>query len=465
MSSRQELNLQQTQTLRLTQQQLRFARMLEMDSAEIREAVENELEANPALEKDEVESSAETGTKEKPAEWYEAAGRGGYVSDEPSAGPADAEWSLADSLREQAGQLEVSVNVRRAVDYLIDSMDLNGYIYRPADRLRDDMEFQEGIRVSEAEMEEAVACVRQFEPAGVGATDLRDCLLLQLRRRQESEERNLAIRILEDHYDLFVKMHFDRLAPVLKAGKEKTDRAVAMIRRLNPKPGGAVGLTAAEMANSVTPDFVVSYAEGEGGGLVLALSNSVPELRVSKSFEDAVKGLKGNDNTRRDPYVMAGYREARGFMELLRQRQSTLMRVMGAIMKLQRQYFETEDVYQLRPMIIKDIAAETGLDISVISRVTANKRVETPWGVFPLRFFFSDSVGGGAGSEEGEDVLTNRKIEAEIRTLVEKEDKRHPLSDEKLREAIAARGYDVSRRTVAKYRDRLGIPVARLRKH
>ncbi len=468
MKNSQEIGLRIGQQQRLSQQQLRFVRMLEMNPDELRSAVETEVEANPALETEErtEESLPEIDRTDGGSAWESSRPlqRGyrdyGTTPDIPFA-PEDRTGTLADFLLGQLGQFNASEKVLAGVRYLIGSMDSNGYIYRPAESLRSDMEFHEGLVLTDEEMAEAWRIVRHLDPPGVGASSLRESLEIQLERMEPSRIRNLALRILREEYDLFAKKHFDRIASALGEKKQAVADAVDLIRSLNPKPGASVGSPADDVANIIVPDFI--FDRDDEGNMSIALNNRFPELRISQSFDEAVASLKTPAEKKRNSYVLGNWREARDFIELLSQRQTTMMRVMAAILKLQKEYFETEDIYRLRPMIIKDVAAETGLDLSVISRATANKHIETPWGTFPLRFFFSDTV----GEENGEDTeaLTNRKIEAEIRTIVEGEDKAHPLSDEKIREAMQARGYDVSRRTVAKYRDRLGIAVARLRKN
>ncbi|MBD5283560.1 MAG: RNA polymerase factor sigma-54 [Bacteroides sp.] len=475
MRNSQELGLRIGQQQRLSQQQLRFVRMLEMNPEELRAAVETEVEANPALESEERsgESLPEIDRTDGGAEWggpgsswsgdralMRGYRSGGDATEIPFA-PEDRTGSLADFLLGQLGQFNASENVLAGVRYLIGSMDSNGYIYRPAENLRHDMEFHEGLVLTDSEMAEAWKIIRRLDPPGVGASSLQESLEIQLERLAPGRTRDLALRILKEEYDLFTKKHFDRIGSALGERKEDVARAVELIRSLNPKPGASVGSAADDVANVIVPDFI--FDRDDDGNMSLTMNNRFPELRISRSFDEAVAMLKTPAEKKRNSYVLGNWREARDFIELLSQRQATMMRVMGAILKLQREYFETEDIYRLRPMIIKDVAAETGLDISVISRATANKHIETPWGTFPLRFFFSDTVGDENGADT--EALTNRKIEAEIRTIVEGEDKRHPLSDEKIREAMLARGYDVSRRTVAKYRDRLGIAVARLRKN
>lgn len=475
MDTSQDLSLNLTTRQRLSRQQLRFVRLLEMNPDELRDAVEAETEANPALEQEitpgesmpEIDRTEGTdiNTSRGFTSWSgDRRLMKGYGSNdednERSFSPEDNTRSLTDYLLGQLGQFSLSDKTMAAIRYLIGSMDPNGYIYRPQSNLRQDLEFQEGVTVSDEEWEEAWQLVRHLDPPGVGATDLRDCLLIQLDRKPEDPVRDLARTILIDRYDLFIKKHIKKIASSLRKPEAEVEKAVSLIRSLDPKPGSSVADTVEDAANVIVPDFI--FERGENGEMFVTLNNRFPDLRISQSFDEAVRALKTPSERKKNPFVLSNWREARDFVELLRQRQNTLMRVMSAILKIQHEYFETEDIYMLRPMIIKDVANETGLDLSVISRATANKYIETPWGIFPLRFFFSDTV----GTENGEDneALTNRKIEQEIRTVVENEDKAHPLSDEKIRETILARGYDISRRTVAKYRDRLGIPVARLRR-
>jgi RNA polymerase sigma-54 factor len=323
------------------------------------------------------------------------------------------------------------------------------------------MAFGPGIDVTETEAKEALDTVQDLEPYGVGAADLRECLRLQLVHLPQSQRRDDAIDIIDKQFEAFTMKHTHRIISGLKIDRERAKEAVDLILSLNPKPGAAVN-TDWDSANIIVPDLVVW---NEDGNLSVALNNRIPELEIDRSFSEAVAEMEGQAKRRQKKgteFITSRYNDARDFIRILKQRQETLMSVMTAIVKIQHDYFMTQDVYRLKPMMIKDISAITGLDLSVISRATNNKYVATPWGVFPLRFFFSDSIGDEG--DEPSDALTNRKIEAEIAALVEKEDKRHPLSDEKIRLEMEARGYDVSRRTVAKYRDRQGIPVARLRK-
>lgn len=459
MSQIQRTELTQTQVMRLSQQQLRYVRMLEMTAPEVEEAVERELEDNPALTVDEDERDAgmpkmtrgelmHVGSRGKSDDSYEY-----VVPDTPE--------TLREHLMAQLSERGLTPEVEATARYLVDSVDANGYLRGDMDQMLDDMAIYHSLDVSGETMDEALAVLQSLEPAGVGARTLRECLLLQLRRLDASEERDDALRIVEDQFEAFSMKKWHRLVSTLRITQERVNNAIGLIRRLNPKPGSAFGDGLSEAGNIIIPDFAVDRDEATGR-LTVSVCNRIPELRIDSTFEEAYRNLRRDSRgkvEKGNEFIYGRYGDAVDFIRILRQRQETMFAVMTAIVALQKEYFETEDVYRMRPMMIKDIAALTGLDISTISRATANKYVTTSWGVFPLRFFFSDSVGESADTE----ALTNRKIEAEIRKIVEHEDKRHPLSDDKIRQVMNERGFDLSRRTVTKYRERCGIPVARLR--
>lgn len=460
MASNQSLSLDQRLSMRLSAQQLRFVKLLEYNTPELEEAVERELDDNPALE---VAEENEPADSEMPSYRYGYSG-GQRAADESANydfSPPDSGENLYDSLLRQLAERNLSPNVLAAAEYIVGSLDSNGYLRRSLGNLINDMAFGPGIDVTETEAKEALDTVQDLEPYGVGAADLRECLRLQLVHLPQSQRRDDAIDIIDKQFEAFTMKHTHRIISGLKIDRERAKVAVDLILSLNPKPGAAVN-TDRDSANIIVPDLVVW---NEDGNLSVALNNRIPELEIDRSFSEAVAEMEGQSKRRQKKgteFITSRYNDARDFIRILKQRQETLMSVMTAIVKIQHDYFMTQDIYRLKPMMIKDISAITGLDLSVISRATNNKYVATPWGVFPLRFFFSDSIGDEG--DEPSDALTNRKIEAEIAALVEKEDKRHPLSDEKIRLEMEARGYDVSRRTVAKYRDRQGIPVARLRK-
>ncbi len=449
----QNLELTQKIGIRLSQQQLRFVRMLELNAPELDEAVERELEDNPALGV--TEETTEEDTRRYPA----------YVPRQPrddyQFSPADETENLYDQLLSQLSERKLDAKVETAARFIIGSLDYNGYLHRSLRDIVDDLAFGPGVEVSMAEAEEALKAVRSLDPPGIGAADLRDCLRMQLEAMPASEVRDNALRIINDAYEAFTMKHKHRVMSLLKLDADDAGAALDLILTLNPKPGAALGNDPSAGSNVIVPDYVVNIEDGE---ITISLNNHIPELRVEQSFEQAMRNLERTSRgkpKKGSEFIVTRYNDARDFIRILTQRQQTMMQVMTAIVKIQEEYFRTEDVYRLKPMMIKTVADMTGLDMSVISRVTSNKHVALPWGIFPLRFFFSDTIGE---EKEGGDAATNRKIEASIVSLIEAEDKRDPLSDRKIMEEMQAQGYDISRRTVAKYRDRQGIPVARLRK-
>lgn len=457
MASSQALNLDQRQTLRLSAQQLRFVKLLEFNAPELEEAVEKELEDNPALQISDAspEPTAREYTPSPSRQWSPE------DADSYDFSPPDTQESLYDNLLRQLSERNLAPQVKEFAEYIIGNLDPNGYLRRSPESVADDFLIQTGKEISPGDARSALEAVRDLEPYGIGASDLRETLLIQLRHLPHSQEREDAIRILEEQFDALAMRHTHRIISGLKISADRAHDAIELISSLNPKPGSA--LSSDNFSNNIIiPDLILDNEDGE---LTLSTANRIPDLVISRTFSEAMRELESRQrkaDRKGGEFIMSRYNDARDFIRLLRQRQETLLNVMGAILKIQKDYFDTQDLYRLRPMMIKDIAAITGYDMSVISRATANKYLSTPWGIFPLRFFFSDSIGDE--SEEGNPVLTNRKLEAEISSLVEKEDKKHPLSDERIREEMERRGFEVSRRTVAKYRDRLGIPVARLRK-
>lgn len=439
--------------MRLSQQQLRFVKLLEYNAPELDEAVERELEDNPALSV--KEEHPEEDTRRYPG--YSASSgtdMSNYVQ------PDDSE-SLYDSLYQQLSEKRLDPKVEFAAKYIIGNLDANGYLHRDINLLRNDMAFGPGVEISPEEAAEALTIVKSLEPVGIGASNLQETLLLQLQRLPQSAERDNAIRILEECYEAFTMKHKHKIMSALKLTERETDAALDLILSLNPKPGASLGHGTEDHTNIIIPDFIVT---NEDGNIHISLNNRIPELQIDESFSQAMENLERSAKGRvkkGSEFVVTRYNDARDFIKVLTHRQQTMMDVMRAIVKIQKEYFLTEDVYTLKPMMIKNVSEETGLDLSVISRATANKFVATPWGIFPLRFFFSDTVGETSGDAP---VATNRKIEAEIKAMVDKEDKQHPLSDQRIMEEMNKKGYELSRRTVAKYRDRIGVPVARLRK-
>lgn len=451
-SSSQNLETRQTLSQRpiLSQQQLRFVKMLELNAPELEEAVERELEENEALE--EKEETTEEDIRRYPLYALSQGAREDYEF-----APADTSASLYDYLNAQLPERNLPPRVEQGARYLIGNLDGNGYLRADLGELVDQMAFREGLDLAPDEALLALQTVQSLDPPGIGASDLRECLRLQLEALPADPVRDLALRIIDEAYYEFTLKHKPRIITRLGADRDEVDKAIKLITGLNPKPGASMSSDPTDSANVIVPDFLIDDTDGE---LTVTLNNRVPELRVSQTFEQAIATADRTPTGRPrkgSEYIVSRYNDARDFIRILSQRQQTMMTVMSAILKIQKEYFLTQDVYRLRPMMIKDVSDLTGLDMSVISRATNNKFVATSWGVFPLRFFFSEK-------KEGTEEQTNRKIEARLESLVNAEDKRHPLSDQRLMEEMNSLGFDLSRRTVAKYRDRLGIPVARLRK-
>lgn len=461
----QRLATEQKLSQRLTQQQLRFVRMLDMSAPELDEEVVREMEANPALEADDPTPVAGDDIQSYTPEarqWssYRAASNSDDFSDMPM---ADSAPSLYDSLLTQLGQLHLPDEVAVAARFIIGNLDPNGRLQRDPAFLVNDLAFSEGIDLPQPVMDKAFEVVRTLEPHGVGAISLADCLSLQLKYLPQSQTRDDALRILNEQYEAFSMLHTHLLVSRLRISRQRVADAIDLIKTLNPKPGASVE-SAPAGSNTIIPDVIIDTSGKEP---VISLNNRIPELRISETFSIAEKEMEQKAKKKRDnpdrEFIINRYNDARDFIKSLRLRQEAMMSVVTAIVRIQKEYFETEDIYRLRPMMIKDIEAITGQDASVISRCTANKFVALPWGILPLRFFFSDTVGDNS-AEDDADSLTNRKVEAEIRRIVEAEDKKRPLSDEKITRTLQDAGLNISRRTVAKYRDRLQIPPARLRK-
>ncbi len=479
--------LSQTQGLRqkLTPQQVQFVRLLEMNGPEIEEEVRRAVEDMPALEAADPAEHAEGGLTEDGAtfnETPEQISRADFASDddipdnyiprgafsarrdtyipEPSTSPDAYGETLFESLtRQLEQQLEVSDEERLAAKHIIGNLDDNGYLTRDIRSIADDILMAEGTEITPETVSRVWQMVRSLDPPGVGATDLRDCLLLQLDRMRRSTEQLTAREIIRDYFDLFSKRHFDKIASALGITRDALDDALAVISRLNPKPGALLAPSGLEdRSRHISPDFLVE--PDSDGNLSLTLLNRIPELNVSQTFaEDTpLPPASPREAAAARLFIKSRRDDAQGFIRLISMRQEALYRVMAAIMAVQREFFLTDDPSRLRPMVLRDIAARTGYDLSVVSRATQGKYVATPRGTYPLKMLFNER------SKDNDDATTSPRISAFLTELVEAEDKAKPLSDEQLTSLLRARGLDIARRTVAKYRERLGFPVARLRK-
>ena len=370
--------------------------------------------------------------------------------------------SFQERLMEQVRLRYLSEKEDIIAETIIGNLDEDGYLSRDIESIVDDLAFSQNVSVTEEEVEAVLEIVQDLEPAGIGARNLQECLLLQLKRKQDGNiTRYTAKIILEDYYDEFTKKHYDKIKSKLEIEEEDLKEAIAEIVRLNPRPGGS-SKEAGKPLGTITPDFMVMEHEGK---LELTLNGrNAPELRVSRSYENMLRSYaEGAKTSKGDKeavlFVKQKLDAAKWFIDAMRQRQETLYFTMRAIVEYQREYFLTGDESNLKPMILRDISELVGLDISTISRVANSKYVQTNYVIFPLRHFFSESI----VSDSGEEVST-REVKQILAEAVENENKRKPLTDDKLAEIIKEKGYTIARRTVAKYREQMNIPVARLRK-
>ena len=368
--------------------------------------------------------------------------------------------SFTQSLQEQLGYRNLTEHQRTVASFIIGSLDEDGYLRRDIESLVDDLAFRAGVESSAEEVEQMLKVIQEFEPSGVGARDLRECLILQLEDKKRTPSVDNAIKVLETQFEAFKNRHFQKIMARLHLGEDEMKGVLDEIRRLNPSPGGQVDDSYNDQAQQVVPDFHLEY---ENGQFILSMPRfSIPELRINRKYSEIMENGKYSDS-RADKeaatFVKQKIDSAKWFIEALRQRQNTLQSTMQAIIDYQHDYFVDGDETNLRPMVLKDIAEITGFDISTISRVVNSKWIETHFGIFPLKYFFSE----GLENSEGEEVST-REIKKALREMVDGEDKHNPLTDDELVDGLADRGYKVARRTIAKYRAQLDIPKARLRR-
>ena len=372
--------------------------------------------------------------------------------------------SFYDQLKEQVGEMELTDKERDIIEYLIGSLDDDGLLRKDLSIVSDELAIYHNIDASEKEIEHVLLILQAFDPAGIGARSLQECLLLQIERRDPSKLRDLMERVVNDYFEAFTRKHWDKIQEDLKLNDTQAEALFHELRKLNPRPGASLGETVGRSMQQITPDFIVDTQDD--GTITFTLNNGeVPELKVSQSFVDSMKEYQQNkDHLSKQTkeallYIKKKVDAAQGFIDAVKVRRHTLTVTMRAIIQLQRQFFLDGDEASMRPMILKDVAEKAGLDISTVSRVSNSKYAQTRWGTFPLRHFFSD----GYVTESGEELST-RQIKAALRDLVDAEDKRKPLSDDQLKDLLAQKGFPIARRTVAKYREQLGIPIARLRK-
>lgn len=480
---------------KLSPQQIQLMKLLQVPTAILEERIKEEMEENPALElsedshedeynndlKDEFENGEEEFENDGSEDEYENIDISEYVSDgddeiadyklrddnypeadEGKVSPHRTETSFHEHLLEQLGLMKMDDREQRMAEQIIGSIDDDGYLRRETAAIVDDLAFRQNIDCTEQEVELMIQRIQRFDPAGVAARDLQECLLLQLRRlKAEGRDVDTAITAIEHYFDEFTKKHYEKIQRGLGIDDEGLREVINQIIKLNPKPGGNYSdITKAE--SYVVPDFFIF---NNAGKLELTLnSRNAPDLRISEGYRDMLKEYdRGSKKDKRQKEAVLFIKQkidaAKWFIDAIKQRQHTLTSVMQTIMDYQHEFFLTGDETTLRPMILKDIAERTNLDISTVSRVANSKFVQTEFGTYRLKFFFSESL----STESGEEVST-REVKKILSDLIEAESKRKPLSDERLTELLQEKGYNIARRTVAKYREQLNIPVARLRK-
>ena len=469
INQKQVLSLQQ----KLSPQQIQMIKLLELPTVQLEQRIKQEIEDNIVLEEEERPAEDEQAPQQISVEEYlreddtpaYKSRINNYSKDDRQRPVYLTEGrSLQEYLVEQLGYRNLSERDMRLAVYLIGSIDEDGYLRRDLESVADDIAFSVGIETTAEELERLLNVIHELEPAGVGARNLRECLLLQMEQMPvRTRARRLARRILTNYFDEFVKKHYEKLMTRLQVSEEDFREAIGEIKRLSPKPGNLYTEGGTDTTPYIIPDFILDYHDGQ---FDLSLNSyNVPEVRVNRRYTEMIREMVAPDGTVREKdreaiqFVKNKIDSAKWFISAIRQRHDTLMRTMQTILDYQREYFRDGDKSKLRPMILKDIADRTGLDVSTISRVVNSKYVQTQFGIILLKSLFSEAM----QTESGEEV-SSYEIKNILQECIDEEDKRKPLTDETLMDILNAKGYRIARRTVAKYREMLGIPVARLRK-
>lgn len=497
-------NLQQKLGLKINPLQIQLIKLLELPTYQLEQRIKEELESNPLLEEGEDMPEMEAETTD-----YEAGGEDenfdeGQSEEEREEGPSESDdfsledyisddddipdyrlsasnvskddegkdfifsqgASFRDSLLAQLGMRNLSDFERNVAEYIIGNIDEDGYLRRDVENIVDDLAFGAGIEITEAEVVRLLGIIQQFEPAGVGARDLKECLLLQVNHKLAETPNNPVLldarQILEECFDEFSRKHYEKISRRLKFTDNRLKEAIDEILKLNPKPGGTISDTSiGHEAEKIIPDFTLDLVDGE---LQLSLnSGNIPELRLNKSYLNILDQYQNSQNSKskKDVVSFVKYKlnSAKSFIDAVQQRNNTLMLTMTAIVQFQKQFFLTGDENMLKPMILRDIADITGLDVSTISRVSNSKYIQTWFGIYALKDFFTGSM----QTTSGEEVSTG-ELKSTLKAIIDTEDKKKPLTDDELVELMEEKGYQIARRTIAKYRQMLDIPVARLRR-
>lgn len=487
--------LRQSQQIKLYQklspQQIRLMKLLQVPTSNLEERIKDELESNPALdinvdynanndqEKEDYryEQDSENNQEDSYSSSDDSIDLSSYLQSEYESDngyyynnddeeqdrsvPIKIENTFHDHLTSQLNLLTLSETAYAIAEQIIGSIDDDGYLRREIASITDDLAFKQNIYTSDEEVIKVLKTVQNFDPPGIGARDLQECLLLQLKKSEPTASGNLAIKIIKDHFEEFSKRHYDKLKLKLKVDDDAIKEAVSIIIKLTPKPGAAFNTTS-QQSFYIIPDF---FVRNNNGNLELTLnSKNAPELNISENYREMLESYQKNKKkSKREKEAVLFIKQkidaAKWFIDAIKQRQHTLLITMDAILQFQKDFFKSGDETTLRPMILKDVASVTQMDISTVSRVANSKYVQTEYGTYPLKFFFSEST----TTESGEEIST-REVKMALSEIVEHESKSKPHSDEALTQLLIEKGYQVARRTVAKYREQLNIPVARLRK-
>ena len=470
INQKQVLSLQQ----KLSPQQIQMIKLLELPTVQLEQRIKQEIEDNIVLEEEErsaedeeqqpQEISVDEYLREDDTPSYKSRINNFSKDDKQRPVYLTEGRSLQEYLVEQLGYRNLSERDMRLAVYIIGSIDEDGYLRRDLESVADDIAFTVGIETSAEELERILGIIHELEPAGIGARDLRECLLLQMAQMPvNTRARCLARKILTSYFDEFVKKHYEKLMARLQVSEEDFREAIAEIRRLSPKPGNLYAEGGTDTTPYIIPDFILDYQDGHFN--LSMNSYNVPEVRVNRRYVEMIRDMVGTDGKVKEQdrealqFVKSKIDSAKWFISAIKQRHDTLMRTMQTILDYQQEYFKDGDRSKLRPMILKDIADRTGLDVSTISRVVNSKYVQTQFGIILLKSLFSEAMQTDSGEE-----VSSYEIKNILQQCIDEEDKRHPLTDETLMDILNSKGYRIARRTVAKYREMLGIPVARLRR-
>ena len=469
ISQKQVLSLQQ----KLSPQQIQMIKLLELPAVQLEQRIKQEIEDNIVLEEEERSSEDDEQPQQISVDEYlhdddtpSYKSRINNFSKDDKQRPVylTEGRSLQEYLIEQLRYRNLPERDMRLAVYLVGSIDEDGYLRRDLESVADDIAFTVGVETTAGELERLLNVIHELEPAGIGARDLRECLLLQMAQMPiNTRPRRLARKILTNYFDEFVKKHYEKLMARLQISEDDFREAIAEIRRLSPKPGNLYAEGGTDTTPYIIPDFLLDYQDGR---FTLSLNSyNVPEVRVNRRYMEMIREMVGSDGRVREKdkeaiqFVKSKIDSAKWFISAIKQRHDTLMRTMQTILDYQEEYFKDGDKSKLRPMILKDIADRTGLGVSTISRVVNSKYVQTQFGIILLKSLFSEAMQTDSGEE-----VSSYEIKNILQECIDEEDKRRPLTDETLMDILNSKGYRIARRTVAKYREMLGIPVARLRK-